>query len=267
MLGASGAHAQTPVDLSNPTDRTIEIEIVSNSCTMGDPMCDAPAVYALDLDAEFTSLGEVPLTFLGNNANITIAADGWEQTLFGVLGESANGTTDPGIVAGSVTDFVVSIDTTTGGPGPDRSWEGRIVVDGAPPVIAQLTYRATDTTRAVGEFGAAQGTDYFFYDANGFPVSCDEHVPAVEAPQAGECLAADFRGDELYDPATGTFTFLGVVDNNFVQFGLASPLFQLTAFRITEVPEPTVLLLNLAMLATLSLLGLRRARGSGSSRG
>ena len=65
-----------------------------------------------------------------------------------------------------------------------------------------------------------------------------------------------YRGDEVYDPGTGTFSYLGVIDNGFVD-----PVYSLFRFRIMEAPEPGALASRLAAMAVLGLLARqRRAR-------
>ncbi len=261
LVVTSAAHAQEPVDLTDMGDRSIGIEVVSNGCPEIDLLCDAPGVYASDPEAEFTLLGEVPLTFASSVGTMTISKAIWKDVLFSLFGESTDGETDPGIVGDTVTDYILTIDTTTLGPGPEQSWEANLIIEtmGFGTVTAALTFRPTDTTRASG-FLAPVGTDYFFYDPEGLQTSC---VEFASAPPMGECSPGDFRGDELYDPATGTFTFLGVVTNQFVAVGLASPIYAPSNFRITEVPEPSMVVLTLVALATLTLLRRTTGRLSG----
>ena len=122
-----------------------------------------------------------------------------------------------------------------------------------------LDYRKTNPANAETEFSAPAGTDYFFEDTSGLPISCDEwsFSMTTEAPEIGECDAADFRGDAPYDPSMGTYTYLAVASNQFVP-SLASPSYSLTRFRIMEVPEPGAIALQLAAFATLSLVARRR---------
>jgi hypothetical protein len=89
--------------------------------------------------------------------------------------------------------------------------------------------------------------------------SCRDYRTAA-IPLVGQCDIADFRGDEAYNPDDGTFTFLGVASNQFVDFGVADPNYALLRYRISEVPEPGLFALHATAIGTIALVARRRRR-------
>ncbi len=242
LASSSLAHA-APVDLSDMTDRDIVIETVSNACPPGDLQCEAEGVYASDPEATFSEIaGGASLTFdvPSNQATITVDRVDWAAQIAPLFGGCSVAGSN-GLVCENVTDNIITIDLSNGQGVPLQTyWMGTLQI-GFPLALITRNPDALD--------------DWFFYSVpipgQNVAVSCAEATP-TNIP-AGGCLAQDRRAPEAYDPITGTFTYLGVTDNGFLD-----PAYVLSRFRISEVPEPAIATLQLVSLLALALLAGRR---------
>jgi hypothetical protein len=180
--------------------------------------CGGEAVYASDPLAALLEIpGGATLRFdrANNKAAITIPGGAWAPVVAEGFGGCSVAGSD-GLICDSVSDYTIAIDLNDNLAVPTQGyWTGQLIAGGS---TLNLTAREPDV--------AADG--FFYQEVAGqtIAVACST---AASIP-AGECLPTDLRPPEAYDPITGTFTYLGVVD------GFADPAYGLSRFAIEEVP-------------------------------
>ena len=259
-LTATTARTATaiPVNLGDETTRTIVVEVVNN------PGVEDSGIYAGDPEATFGPLGDATYSVAAGVGTINISAGVWEDFLISGFGESLS-PTEVGIIPGTATANVMTIDIASGLPGPTYNWAGTVRADipaagGFIDILLSGIY--TNTAYLGDRFpGAPPNTDWWYQpDGIGALVNSCREYRTAPIPLVGQCDIADFRGDEAYNSDDGTFTFLGVASNQFVGLGLASPNYALLRYRITEVPEPSLFALHATALGTIALVARRRRR-------
>ena len=199
-----------------------------------DVPCGGEGVYASHPNAAFLEIpGGATLSFDPPNgeATITIPGSAWAPVVAeGFGGCSVDGS--DGLLCESVSDYTIAIDLRDDLAVPAQDyWTGQLIVGGS---MANLIARQPDVAE-----------DAFFYQEDAGQTIAVACSTAGSIPTE-ECLPTDLRPPEAYDPFTGTFTYLGVVD------GFADPAYGLSRFAIEEVPEPSAAALRLSALIALA---------------
>jgi len=213
-LAATTATTATaiPVDLGDETTRTIVVEVVNNAGV------ESSGVYAGDAEATFGPLGDATYSVAAGVGTITISPAVWEVFLISGFGESLS-PAEVGVVPGTATANVMTIDIASGLPGPTYNWAGTVRADipalGTTPTEIPLFGIYTDTAYLGDRFpGAPPNTDWWYQpDGTGALVNSCREYRTTPIPLVDQCNVADFRGDEAYNSGDGTFTFLGLASN------------------------------------------------------
>jgi hypothetical protein len=264
VAGSAGA---APVDLTDPTNRPISLISEGTPCTGGTAGTPITAGFANadcyvsgnDPAAIFDPATALPatLTFSGNMATVTIAAAVWEIALSNTLNDDGGTPADPSddlmIVPGSVSDYVLEIDTLSGNA-LTWSWTATLH-SGALGSDLPLEARLLDGS------GSPNGTGQAFFgqvtsttDAVAF--NCGTGGVSPNSDTSAFCDGSAFLVNQAYDPATGTLVHLAGSD---VIVGLTPQAWApLDVMLLEAVPEPgTVLILGAGLLG-LALLRRRR---------
>ena len=257
--GTFSVGLENAVDLRDETTRTIVVEVVNNAGV------ESSGIYAGDPEATFGPLGDATYSVAAGVGTITISPAVWEAFLISGFGESLS-PAEVGVVPGTATANVMTIDIASGLPGPTYNWAGTVRADipalGTDPFEIPIFGSYTDTAYLGDRFpGAPPNTDWWYQpDGTGALVNSCREYRTAPIPLVGQCDIADFRGDEAYNPGDGTFTFLGAASNQYVALNIVSPNYALLRYRISEVPEPGLFALHATAIGTIALVARRRRR-------
>jgi hypothetical protein len=233
-----------PVDLSDPTLRTIQVELEGSPCNPSTPDIASCRIMASDPGAVFNTVLSASFEIVAGEAIVTIAGGDWQQVLYTQQGMGSTAPHAPGILPGTTSDAVLTFDVATGLP---TAWDWTSTLHFS--VLGMwLDIPLTNTM-------APSPNDVYFRSFLGTPLALNCVGVGGPAPGPGQCTSLG-ETHLAYDPLTGTITALGAVAN-----GIVRPAWGPADWRLSEVvPEPAPLVLLAAGALGLVRLG-RHSRG------